>query len=388
MNGPARDEASPVQADLRRLASLGRLVAGVAHDLRNFVMALDGYAQSAGERLPEDHPSRTDLQEIRRIGERCGGLLRQLLAFSRRQPREVVVVDLNAAVDGMARLLRRLMGEDIRLSVAPAPALGRIHADLAQVEQVILNLSVNARDAMPSGGELKIETCAVVGGTPETAGLPPGRYARLRVSDTGVGIPPEALSRIFDPFFTTKAEGMGTGLGLAIVQEAVAESGGRLRVDSTAGRGTTFEIDWPALPEALAEAPGAPAAAEAAGGTETVLVVENDDAVRAVLGQDLQRRGYTVLEAAGGMQALRIAEEHDGDIHALVTDVVMPEMSGRDMAVFLSEAWPRLVVLYITGQENHLLVQQLREHQPDALLEKPFPPQELARRLRERLDRS
>jgi two-component system, cell cycle sensor histidine kinase and response regulator CckA len=166
------------------------------------------------------------------------------------------------------------------------------------------------------------------------------------------------------------------------------ESGGRLRVDRTAGRGTTFEIDWPALPEAFAEAPGAPAEAEAAGGTETVLVVENDDAVRAVLGRDLQRRGYTVLEAAGGMQALRIAEEHDGDIHALVTDVVMPEMSGRDMAVFLSEAWPRLVVLYITGQENHLLVHQLREHQPDALLEKPFPPQELARRLRERLDRS
>jgi two-component system, cell cycle sensor histidine kinase and response regulator CckA len=380
--GAAREGPQPEREELHRLISLGRLSAGVTHDLRNFVTALDGYARSAAERLSEDHPAFADVCEIRRIAERSAALLRQLLAFSRRRPREVMVVDLNGAVEGMARMLRRLLGEDVRVSLALSPALGRIEADLAQVEQVILNLAVNARDAMPTGGELRIETCPLPGGGPL-----PGPGVRLRVSDTGVGMPPEVLSRIFDPFFTTKPDGAGTGLGLAIVQEAVADSGGRLRVESTVGGGTTFEIDWPVRPEGLGGPAGTPAEVEVAGGMETVLVVEDDAAVRTVLSRDLRRRGYAVLEAAGGEEALGIADEHAGAVHALVTDLVMPEMSGRDLAVFLTEARPELKVLYVTGQEDHVLVHQLREHQPGALLEKPFPPQDLARRLRDLLDR-
>jgi CheY-like chemotaxis protein len=376
---------SPDLGELQRLTGLGRLVAGVTHDLGNFVTALDGYAGAVAERLSEDHPAFADICEIRRIAERSAGLVRQLLAFSRRRPRQVVVVDLNATVEGMVRMLGRLLGEDVRVSLALAPELGRIHADLAQVEQVILNLAVNARDAMPAGGELRIETCLVAGGTPEAEDLPARPHARLRVRDTGTGMPPEVLARIFDPFFTTKGEGAGTGLGLAIVKEAVADSGGRLRVKSAVGGGSTFEIDWPALPEGSTEPDDEPEA-EAADGTETVLVVEDDDAVRTVLCRDLRRRGYSVLEAAGGEQALGIAEEHAGPVHALVTDVVMPEMNGRDLAVFLAESQTQLKVLYMTGQDDHLLVRQLREHQPGAILEKPFKLQELARRLRDLLD--
>jgi CheY-like chemotaxis protein len=298
----------------------------------------------------------------------------------------VVVVDLNAAVEGMARMLRRLLGEDVRVSLALAPELGRIHADLAQVEQVILNLAVNARDAMPAGGELRIETCPVAGGAPEAADLPARPHARLRVRDTGTGMPPEVLARIFDPFFTTKGEGAGTGLGLAIVKEAVADSGGRLRVKSAVGGGSTFEIDWPALPAGSTEPDDEPAA-EAADGTETVLVVEDDDAVRTVLCRDLRRRGYSVLEAAGGEQALGIAEEHARPVHALVTDVVMPEMNGRQLAEEASRRRPDLKVLFTTGYTRNAIVHNGMLDHGVSLIGKPFTLEQLARKVAEVLGR-
>jgi CheY-like chemotaxis protein len=364
------------------MEAVGRLAGGIAHDFNNLLTVITSYGDLLLEDLAPDDPMREDVDQIRKAADGAAALTRQLLAFSRQQVIEPKVLDLKATVTGAERLLQRLIGADVQLTTSLAPDLGAVKADHGQLEQLIINLAVNARDAMPGGGRLNIEGANME--MDETfvrshAPARPGRYVMLAVSDTGIGMDEQTKARIFEPFFTTKESGKGTGLGLATVYGIVKQAGGFIWVYSEPGRGTSFKVYLPRVDETPEPVVVRPATTEPRRGTETVLVVEDSASVRMVTRQVLERCGYVVLEAPNGDTALRLAAKHHGPIHLLLTDVVMPGLSGRQLAERLAQLRPGTKVLYVSGYADTL--------EPGvAYLQKPFAPDMLARRLREVMD--
>ena len=363
----------------RKLETLGRLIGGVAHDFTNLAMALTGYSDVVLMQLEENHAARPYAEQLKAASQTAVNLLRQLLAFSRKREIEPTLVNLNDSVKGMVKLLRKIIGENIKVETILEPELGLVRADPGQVDQVLMNLSVNARDAMAEGGRLSIETK----NTDTDPDGKPGRWLSLRVNDTGEGMTAETRARIFEPFFTTKGPHKGTGLGLSLVHEIVERAGGHIRVESTPGRGTSFEILLPRLEGdvALLSTDGQPVP----GGTETILFVDDDDTVRRLLSQGLERLGYKVIQAQSGPLGLAAADQLGGTIDIVVTDLVMADMSGLDLVRLLRATRPTMRSLYITGYtDSHAVVSQL----PDsgALLEKPFRLDQLARHVRGILD--
>ena len=374
----------------QKMEAVGRLAGGVAHDFNNLLTAIGGYSELLLSDLAPGDPRRADVEEIKRATERAASLTRQLLAFSRRQVLQPRVLDLNVVVGGAEKLLRRLIGEDIRLVTRFEPALGAVRADAGQVEQVVMNLAVNARDAMPAGGTLTVETrnadVTVARRTEEQAPMPPGRYVELRVSDTGVGIDAETRRHIFEPFFTTREKGTGTGLGLATVYGIVKQSGGFIWVDSEPGRGATFTIHLPQVAEGVETAePGRPVRTSIAG-TETVLLVEDEAAVRTVARESLRIHGYRVIEAPDGEVALRVAADAGAGIDLLLTDVVMPGLSGPALADRLRAERPGIRVLYMSGYTDDALGPHGVLEPGLNYLQKPFAPEVLAQKVRQVLD--
>lgn len=375
----------------QKMEAIGRLSGGVAHDFNNLLVVINGYSDLLLDRHFEpDNPLIKFVEEIRKAGERASGLTRQLLAFSRQQILEPEILELNQVVANTEKMLRRLIGEDIELVTRLAPDLGQVKADTGQLEQVILNLAVNARDAMPQGGTLTIRT-ANVDLTEKYARQPaevePGPYVLLAMSDTGIGMDTVTQARIFEPFFTTKAPGQGTGLGLATVYGIVKQSGGTIGVTSEPGHGTTFKIYLPRVDRIMqALKPEANLPATMPAGTETVLLAEDEELVRALTRQVLEMNGYTVLEASHGGEALLLAEQHPEPIDLLLTDVIMPHMSGNDLAKRLAALHPGMKVLYISGYTDQAIA-HYGVLAPDLFfLQKPFSPQTLARKVREVLD--
>jgi two-component system, cell cycle sensor histidine kinase and response regulator CckA len=374
---------------LQKMEAVGQLAGGIAHDFNNLLTVVTGRCALLTDRLPPDHPGRRDVDIIHKTTERAARLTAQLLAFSRKQVLQPKVLDLNELMSGMAPMLQRLIGEDIELAFMPGLDLGRVNADQGQLEQVVLNLVVNARDAMPRGGRLTIESANVE--LDETyarahVGAQPGPYVMLAVSDTGCGMDAATQARVFEPFFTTKAPGKGTGLGLATVYGIVKQSGGNVWVYSELGRGTTFKIYLPSV-EAATEGsePGA-AAPEAVRGTETVLLVEDEEELRTLGREVLQGYGYTVLLAHDAPDALVIAERYLGPIQLMVTDVVMPKMSGRDLARALAPSRPEMKVLYASGYTDSAIVRHGVLDAGIDFIQKPFTPDALGRKVREVLD--
>jgi PAS domain S-box-containing protein len=374
---------------LQRLEAVGRLAGGVAHDFNNLVTVITGRTQILLRRLPLTDRTRGDLELIGQTAERAASLTRQLLAFGRKQILAPKILDLNAVVSGMTTLLRRLIGEDIELGFRPTTSLGRVKADPGQLEQVIVNLIINARDAMPDGGLITVETANTDLGAAyahQHVGVTPGPYVLLAISDTGIGMDAETQARIFEPFFTTKEPGKGTGLGLSTVYGIVKQSGGNVWVYSEPGRGTTFKVYLPRVEDiADVEEPRRPAPQR---GTETILLVEDDDEVRALVRDILASYGYEVLSAANPLEAFSVAERHTGPIHLLVTDVVMPQMSGRALAERLGALRPGIAALYISGYADKAIVDHGILQAGTPFLAKPFTPDALARSVREVLDRS
>jgi two-component system cell cycle sensor histidine kinase/response regulator CckA len=372
----------------QKMESLGRLAGGVAHDFNNLLTVINGVADLLLADLPDDDPARRDLEQIRQAGDRAATLTSRLLAISRRQILKPELLDLSAVVDGMAGMIERLAGEDVQLELALAPDLGSVKADPGQMEQVLLNLVVNACDAMPDGGRLRIETRAAVLDAVHAAehpGTRPGRHAVIAVRDTGIGMDDVTRTRIFEPFFTTKAPGKGTGLGLSMVYGIVKQSGGSVAVVSEPGRGSTFEIYLPMAVER--PQPRVPlATAAAARGRECILVVEDEPALRELTARVLRSAGYTVLPAASGADALAVLERHAGDVHLVFTDVVMPGMSGRELATRLAAMRPDLRVLYTSGYTADAILRHGVLDDPSRFLSKPYTPAELRRRIREALD--
>ncbi|MBI3454881.1 MAG: response regulator [Candidatus Rokubacteria bacterium] len=373
----------------QKMEAVGLLAGGVAHDFNNLLTVIQGRGELLQNRLTPDDPLRRHVELIQSTAERAATLTRQLLAFSRKQVLQPQVLDLNAVVSGMEKMLRRLIGEDIALVTALDPGLGRVKADLAQLEQVILNLVVNARDAMPHGGRLTLETASVE--WDETAarrdhGIPPGRYVVLGVSDTGVGMNAAIKAHIFEPFFTTKGPGKGTGLGLATVYGIVNQSGGGVTVDSEPERGATFRVYLPRVEQEAAGAKEAESRVPPRRGSETVLLVEDEEGVRDLTREILESYGYAVLEAADGSAALRVSARHPGPIHLLLTDVVMPEMSGSELARRLRPLRVEMKVLYASGYADDTIVRHGVSAARAALLPKPFTPEALGFKVREVLD--
>jgi two-component system cell cycle sensor histidine kinase/response regulator CckA len=372
----------------QKMEAVGQLAGGVAHDFNNLLTAILGYCNLLLDEMPTDAPPRPDLEEIRSAGERAAALTRQLLAFSRRQMLQPRTLDLNDLVRQLGKLLRRMIGEDIELVTQLASDLLPVRVDPASIEQALISLAANARDAMPTGGRLTIETSNVElgdGFTEEHAVVVPGAYVRLSIVDTGRGMDAATVARVFEPFFTTKEQGKGSGLGLATVYGIVKQSGGYIWVNSEAGRGTMFKMYFPPAQSEVAAAAGDGRKDDARRGWETVLLVEDEDAVRALAREVLRRHGYAVLEARHGVDALRIAERHTDDIHLMITDVVMPHMSGRDLAQRLSVVRPHMKVLFMSGYTDHAVVH--RDLTPGtAFLEKPFTPDIFARKVRHVLD--
>ena len=371
----------------QKMEAVGQLAGGIAHDFNNLLTIILGYCEVLnGE--PPPAVARVAAAEIRRSAERAAALTRQLLAFSRKQIRSPAVLSLNDVVAGLRSLLGRLIGEDVELVQRLDPALGLVRADPSQMEQVVVTLATNARDAMPAGGKLLIATADVVA-TPNRLPFPgaePGRYALLSVTDTGCGMDEETRARAFEPFFTTKGVGRGTGLGLATVYGIVKESGGHAEVESAPGKGTTVRVY---LPCSGAESPAAAEEAPAevpARGTETVLLVEDQAEVRALVRETLEELGYSVLEAGDGAAGLAVAAPYPGPIHLLATDVVMPHMGGGELAGRLAALRPGLKVLYLSGYPDDEVVRHGVSRAEAGFLAKPFTPADLARKVREVLD--
>lgn len=372
----------------QKLDSIGRLAGGVAHDFNNLLSVILVYSDLALLTLDPSDPLHSHISEMKAAGQRAANLTRQLLAFSRRQVLEPRSLNLNEVVSGMEKMLRRVIGEDIQLSIESDAALGCVRADPGQFEQVLLNLVINARDAMPTGGSLiirtanlRIDTAAAAEGTQ----VVPGEYVALSVRDTGCGMSEAVRSRLFEPFFTTKPAGQGTGLGLSTVYGIVQQSGGHIRVESTPGKGSTFEVFLPRTePVQLKPAPQIELNAQPC--TETVLLVEDEDAVRRIISNLLRGRGYTVLEAAGGHEALALFERHQGPIHLLLTDVVMPSMSGRELADRLIQKLPSLRMLYVSGYTDDSVVRHGLQQERVHLLQKPFTPDDLLAHVRRALE--
>ncbi|MBW3630841.1 MAG: PAS domain S-box protein [Gemmatimonadetes bacterium] len=369
----------------QRMEAVGRLAGGVAHDFNNLLTVINGETLLLLETPPADPEVRLALEEVLRAGNRAGDLTRQLLAFSRRLVLQPKMLDLNLVITDLEKMLRRLIGEDVKLGVALEPNLGKVKADPGQIEQVILNLVVNARDAMPRGGVLSIETRNVA--SVDAPGVKGGEHGFVSVSvrDTGIGMDEATVQRIFEPFFTTKEQGKGTGLGLSTVYGIVEQSGGSVQVESRPGAGAVFRVLLPRAEEEAGTGPQPPGLASPAGGTETVLLVEDDGSVRALTQTILQRCGYKVLAARNGAHALRLCEEAEGRIDLLITDVVMPGMGGRELAETLSDLHPCLRVLYMSGYTDDAILRHGVEGGM-AFLPKPFTPAEMAQTVRQMLD--
>jgi PAS domain S-box-containing protein len=371
----------------QKMEAVGRLAGGIAHDFNNLLMLIRGYSELLRDRLT-DEAARSYAAEVQGAADRATALIQQLLAFSRKQVLELQVLDLNETLAGMERLLPRVLGENIEVAVRRAAGLGRVKADPVQIEQVLMNLALNARDAMPRGGRLTVESSNVdvdESGARRHAGLRPGSYVMLGVSDTGVGMDTEVQSRLFEPFFTTKEKSKGTGLGLATVYGIVKQSGGYIAVYSEVGRGSTFKVYLPRVDEPVPAArPAAPARTWS--GSETVLVVEDQDGVRKLAREFLEMQGYTVLESRNGVEALALAQQHAGPIHLVLTDVVMPQMSGRELAEKLAALRPRVKVLYMSGYTDEAIVQHGVLEPGTAFLQKPYARDTLARKVREVLE--
>jgi PAS domain S-box-containing protein len=382
-------EQQVIQA--QKMEAVGRLAGGVAHDFNNILTAIGGYTDLLLADLPLDDPRREDVDEIHRAADRAAALTQQLLAFSRRQVLQPKVIDLNALVSNVEKLLRRLLGEDVLLATALAGDVGRVRADPGQLEQVIVNLAVNARDAMPTGGRLTLETSNVdldAAYAAEHRSVVPGPYVVIAVSDTGTGMSADVQSHMFEPFFTTKEVGKGTGLGLATAYGIVKQSGGSIWVYSELGHGTTIKVYLPRVDEP-AEPLGssAPVDATSLRGTETILLVEDEPSVRAVARQILARQGYVILEAPDGQTALAMVDGGGPSVDLVLTDVVMPGLSGRGLADQLATRCPGLRVLFMSGYTDDAIVRHGMLEPGLAYLQKPFRPDALVRKVREVLNR-
>jgi two-component system cell cycle sensor histidine kinase/response regulator CckA len=375
----------------QKMETVGRLAGGIAHDFNNILTVIKGYTQLLLSELNEDHPLRENLKEIKKSTERAEDLTRQLLAFSRRQVMEMKVIDLNHLIKNLEKMLCRVIGEDIELTTFLTDDLGRVKTDPAQIEQVILNLAVNARDAMPSGGKLTLETNNVELDKDYARthiSVAPGHYVMLSVSDTGCGMTPEVKDRIFEPFFTTKVKGKGTGLGLSTVYGIVKQSGGNIWVYSEPDKGTAFKIYLPRVEEEIDVLSSQEELLDLPKGNETVLLVEDDISVRDLAARFLLGQGYKVLEATNGNEAIQIAQEHLKEkIHLLLTDMVMPQMGGKELVGRFKSLHPGIKVLFISGYTDTTITHHGLSEPNTALLQKPFSLTSLAKKVREVLDK-
>jgi two-component system cell cycle sensor histidine kinase/response regulator CckA len=372
----------------QKMEAIGSLAGGVAHDFNNLLSVIIGYADLMAMEVKKEDPLRSSLDQIRKAGQRAADLTRQLLAFSRKQVLQPRIFDLNGIIMESSKMLQRLIGEDIELVTFLDPALGKVKADPTQFTQVILNLAVNARDAMPDGGKLTIETTNATldeNYTRTHLDTKPGAYVQLLVSDTGGGMSEDVLEHIFEPFFTTKERGKGTGLGLSTVYGIVKQSEGNIEVESRLGKGTTFRIYLP-LVEVPAESLQTKIQMELKSRSETILLVEDDEMVRALAAHALRRKGYHVLEAANGGEALLICEQHPEKIHLLLTDVIMPHLSGRALADKLSGMRPDMKILYMSGYTDNIIIPHGVLEAEIAFLPKPFTPDELLQIVASTLD--
>jgi two-component system, cell cycle sensor histidine kinase and response regulator CckA len=369
----------------QKMEAVGHLAGGVAHDFNNLLTIISGSTEILLGRLPAGDPLRDLVSEIRQASNRAADLTQQLLAFSRRTVLAPKVLDLNEAVRDSEKLLRRLIAEDVEIRTVLAPELDPVKVDPVQLGQVIMNLAVNARDAMPTGGTLTIESISgdSAGASSAKFDATHGRYVVLRISDTGIGMTPEVRARLFEPFFTTKDRGKGTGLGLAMVYGIVKQSGGFISVDSEPGRGTTFHICLPVAEERLPSNTPASVQEPVTSSTETILLVEDEPAVRSIVSTILQQSGYTVLEADGGRAAIELVRAHAEPIDLLITDVVMPEMGGRQLVEHLTAARPQMKVLYLSGHTDDALLRHGVLEADVAFLQKPFKIRALMDKVRE-----
>ncbi len=373
----------------QKMEAIGRLAGGVAHDFNNLLTVILNYGQMAADELPAVSPLRKKIDAILDCGNRAASLTQQLLAFSRKQMIEPKVLDLNNVLTRMEKMLRRLLGEDIELINKMDPSIGMVVADAGQIEQIAMNLAVNARDAMPKGGKLIIETRNEdldLSFQKVHAEIREGHYVMFAISDTGTGMTPEVMSRIYEPFFTTKEVGKGTGLGLSTVYGNVKQNGGHILVYSEVGHGTTFKVYLPRIEERNAAGLPMPSLKEISEGHETVLLVEDEDVVREVASALLRRHGYNVIEAKGPMEAIDISSKHQDPLHLLLTDVIMPKMNGRMLADKLLKARPGLRVLFMSGYTDNAITHNGILEQGTAFLQKPFMPKNFLAKVREVLD--
>lgn len=389
----AEEALRQTEAQLRqaqKMEAVGRLAGGVAHDFNNLLTVIRGYSELILSRLASGDPARREMDEVKKAADRAAGLTSQLLAFSRRQFVAAKVLDLNALVMNMDQMLRRLLGEDVvELSEDLDEKLWAIKADPGQIEQVIMNLAVNARDAMPTGGKLTIQTKNVTigkGSRRHAVMLEPGSYVLLEMRDTGHGMSEETQAHLFEPFFTTKEKGKGTGLGLSTVYGIVKQSGGTIAIESKMGQGTVCKIFFPKVNEAVQTASVIGGSISRATGRETILVVEDDPSVRGLVQETLRLSGYEVLVARHGIEALLTGAKHLGPIHLLLTDVAMPQMSGPEVAEKLTVVRPELKVLYMSGYPDHPVFDQGGVKRDTAFLHKPFTPNVLTQKVRDVLD--
>jgi CheY-like chemotaxis protein len=377
----------------KKCDAIGRLAGGIAHDFNNLLTIITSYSELALDSVVPGSTTQSRIQEILSAARRAADLTRQLLAFSRKQPQALRVAELNPVVSGIVKTLNRLIGEDIELVFAPGVGLGRVRLDPVQIEQILMNLAANSRDAMPEGGRFTVQTSDVdldeQYAESKHAVIPTGRYAVLTVSDTGAGISAEHLSHVFEPFYTTKASGKGTGLGLATVYGIVKQNHGFVWVYSEGGMGTIFKIYLPCVgDQPVTVSTLDPGVAAVSGGTETVLLVEDEEALRRAAAEFLRLRGYTVLEARDGVDALSVSQNHGSTIHLAVTDVVMPHMSGGQLAKELETLRPETRVLFVSGYAGQTVVDHKVVDVENNFLQKPFTLKQLAGKIRTVLDHS
>ncbi len=373
----------------QKMEAIGRLAGGVAHDFNNLLMVIGSCSDFALKRLAQDDPVRQEIEEIKNAGVRATSLTRQLLAFSRRQVTQPQILNMNELIEGMCNMLYRLIGEDIELIINLYPSIRPIKADPGQLEQILLNLAVNSRDAMPKGGSLTIETASVYLDENEVfkyVDNQPGTYIMLAVSDTGCGIPPFIQEKIFDPFFTTKEPGKGTGLGLSTVFGIVTQNEGIIKVASETDRGTTFRIFLPYVDESILPSHLDQDLEDSHENNETIMVVEDDLATRTVIKRILQDRGYTILDAKDGIEALHIFKNYEKSIHLILTDVIMPGLSGRELYEQIRSFNSKARVLFISGYTDDAIVQHGVLENGIAFLQKPISPIDIIRKVREVLD--
>jgi PAS domain S-box-containing protein len=389
----AEQEMVVLQEQLRqsqKMEAIGRLAGGIAHDFNNLLTIIKGYTQLSLLEMREGDPLRANLEEVKNATDRAADLIRQILAFSRRQVLDMMILDLNMVMGDLDKMLRRVIGEDIELVTQLAEDLGRVKTDPGQIQQVIMNLAVNARDAMPNGGKLTIETANVEldeAYARAHVAVKPGRYVMLSVSDTGVGMSAEVRDQVFEPFFTTKEKGKGTGLGLSTVYGIVKQSGGNIWVYSEPGKGTTFKIYLPRVDEPPEEFKEKVEVKEIPRGSETILLVEDEKEVLKLASRILKEQGYRILEAATGEEALKICKENKGPFHLLLTDVVMPQMSGRQLKERLGQVGQGFKVLYMSGYTDNAIVHHGVLEKGMNFIQKPFTLEGLARKVREVLDK-